>query len=211
MIKVLLADDQQLLLDGMISFLEKDEKIQVHGTALNGDEVLNFLKAHPDTDVVVMDVEMPVKNGIETTRAIREDKQLENIKVLILSMYNKKEFILKLMEAGANGYILKDKGKEQLIFAIYNVHEGKTHFGLEVQQAAFSPISKMEKKVDLTERELDVLCLIAEGMMTREIATKLFISEPTVNTHRRNLLRKLDVPNDKHLVRYAIKKGLVEL
>lgn len=211
MIKVLLADDQQMFLDGMAAFLEKENKIKVTGTAINGEEVLSFLKEHPETDVIVMDVEMPEKDGIETTRLIKKDTRLQDVKILILSMYNRKDFILKLMEVNANGYILKNKSKEQLISAIYNVYEGRPHFGLEVMDKVVSTNSKLDENIQLTEREIDVLRLIAEGMTTREISKKLFVSEPTVNTHRRNLLRKLDFPNDKHLVRYAIKKGLVEL
>jgi len=211
MIKILLADDQLMFLDGMIAFLENEKDIQIVGTASNGDEVLDFLERNSDVDVVVLDVEMPKKDGVETARIIKKNPLLKRVKVLILSMYNRKDFISKLMEVGADGYILKNKSKEELVQAIHNVHNEQPHFGLEVLRKATSTASNLEKNVELTDREREVLCLIAEGKTTKEIAVELYISEPTVNTHRRNLLRKLEFPNDKYLVRYAIKQGLVKL
>ncbi len=211
MIKVLLADDQKMFMDGMRSFLEKESDIEIVGEAINGDEVINFLNKQSDVDVVILDVEMPIKDGIETTKIIKKDIRFKKMKILILTMYNEKNFIVKLLEAGADGYILKNKSKEELVQAIHNVNRGQPHFGLEVLNQARSTSSNLEKKIELTEREVEVLCLIAEGKTTREIAALLYISEPTVNTHRRNLLRKLEFPNDKYLVRYAIKQGFVKL
>lgn len=212
MIKILLADDQKMFLDGVVSFLELEKDIEIKGIAQNGNEVLQFLEKDADVDVIILDVEMPEKDGIETARAIKQDLRFKNMKVLILTMYSRKDFILKLIESGANGYILKNKSKEELVNAIHNVYIGRPHFGLEVMSEVTNyEKSELEKKVELTDREKEVLCLIAEGKTTKEIAKKLFISEPTVNTHRRNLLRKLDFPNDKYLVRYAIKQGFIEL
>ena len=210
MIKVLLADDHQMFIDGMKAMLQQEKDIQIVGQASNGDEVLDFLEKNPG-DVVVLDIEMPETDGIEATRIIR--KEYPRAKVLILSMYNRKNFIIKLMEAGASGYILKDKSKEELIGAIHNVHRGQPHFGLEVLSkiTGAGAASEPDIEVQLSERELQVLCLIAEGKTTKEIAPQLNIAETTVNTHRRSLLQKIDVPNEKHLVRYAIKHKLVEL
>lgn len=209
MINVLLADDHHMFIDGMKAMLEKEKDIKVVGDASNGDEVLSFLEKNL-VDVVVLDIEMPETNGIETAKIIR--KEYPKVKVLILSMYNKKTFILELMKAGAAGYILKDKSKEELIGAIYNVYKGQPHFGLEIlSQITLPEPSETNAEVQLSEREIEVLCLIAEGMTTKEVSKKLFISEATVNTHRRNLLQKIEVPNDKFLVRYAIKHKLVDL
>ena len=208
MIKVLLADDHQMFIDGMKAMLQQEKDIQIVGQASNGDEVLDFLEKNP-VDVVVLDIEMPETDGIEATRIIR--KEYPRAKVLILSMYNRKNFIIKLMEAGASGYILKDKSKEELIGAIHNVHRGLPHFSLEVLSKITGAASEHDIEVQLSERELQVLCLIAEGKTTKEIAPQLNIAETTVNTHRRSLLHKIDVPNEKHLVRYAIKHKLVEL
>lgn len=211
MIKVLLADDHQLMIEGMETILQQEKEIEIVGKAATGDEVLNILK-EKEVDVVVLDIEMPgsMGNGIDNTQIIRKD--FPKTKVLILSMYNKKSFILKLMEAGAAGYILKNKSKEELLNAIYNVHRGNSHYGLEVlNQITQIGATDEEPEVQLSEREIEVLCKIAEGMTSLEISKLLNISPATVNTHRRNLLNKLDVPNDKHLVRYAIKHKLIEL
>ena len=208
MIKIILADDHQMFLDGMKSFLKQAPDIYIVGEAVNGREVMEILKNEP-VDVVVLDVEMPEMDGIETTRQIKKDFQ--QTKVLILTMFNRKGFIVKLMEEGASGYILKNKSKEELTMAIRNVYEGRPHFGLEVLDKATTVPSNLDKKVHLTGREIDVLRLIAEAKTTKEIASILYISEPTVNTHRRNLLRKLGFDNSSHLVRYAIKHGYVSL
>ncbi|MCO6493676.1 MAG: response regulator transcription factor [Phaeodactylibacter sp.] len=208
MINVLLADDQRMFVEGMKAILQQEKDIDIVGEATNGDEVLAFLEKNP-VDVVLLDIEMPETDGIEATRIIRKEHPL--VKVLILSMYNKKSFILKLMQAGASGYILKEKSKEELIAAIHNVYRGQPHFSLEVLSKIAGANSEPDTEVQLTERELEVLCLIAEGKTTKEIAPMLNIAEATVNTYRRNLLEKLEVSNDKHLVRYAIKHGLVEL
>ena len=158
--------------------------------------------------MVVLDIRMPELNGIETTKIIK--KEYPNTKVLILTMYNQKDFIMQLMRVGASGYILKNKSSEELLMAIHNIHKGHSHYGLEILNTATS-ISNTTEEVNLTKREEEVLILIAEGQTTKEISAKLNIAEPTVNTHRRNLLQKLEVPNDKYLVRYAIKHGLVSL
>ncbi len=211
MIKVLLADDQTMFLDGLQALLVQEQNIEIVGSVTDGEKVTDFLDKNNEVDVLILDIEMPKRNGIETTKLIRQDHRLKDIKILILTMYNEKNFIVKLIEAGANGYILKNKSKEELVQAIHNVYSGKSHFGLEVLSKATSTKSELDKAVELTDREHEVLCLIAEGKTTREIAAMLYISEPTVNTHRRNLLRKLEFPNDKYLVRYAIKQGYVKL
>lgn len=209
MIKVLLADDHRLMRDGIKSILLQEKEIEILGEASNGIEVLRFLERTP-VDVAVIDIEMPGMDGIETTKIIR--KEHPKTKVLILSMYKRKSFILQLMKAGAAGYILKEKSQQELISAIHNVYRGNSHYGIEVlNQVTKLDRENSEPDVQLSNRELEVLCLIAEGMTTKEISVELNRSEATVNTHRRNLLHKLEVPNDKHLVRYAIKHKLVKL
>jgi len=209
MTTILLADDHQMFIDGMKVYLEKYDHIQIVGEANNGDEVLDFLETN-SVDVVVLDVEMPGTNGIEATKFIK--KKYPNTNVLILSMYEKKEFIIKLMRYGASGYILKNKSKEELLTAINNVAAGRTHYGLEIMNHAISVSSIDEDdEVQLTEREIEVLQKIAEGYSSKETADLLFISETTVSTHRRNIMAKLEIPNATHLVRYAIKHGYVVL
>ena len=206
---VLLADDHQMFIDGMKVYLEKYDHIQVVGEANNGEAVIDFLEIN-QVDIVVLDVEMPGMNGIETTKYIKKNHPKTN--VLILSMYEKKEFIIKLMRYGASGYILKNKSKEELLSAINNLADGRTHYGLEIMNHAIAVSSIDEDdEIQLTEREIEVLQKIAEGFSSKEAAELLNISETTVSTHRRNIMAKLEVPNATHLVRYAIKHGYVEL
>ncbi len=207
MIKVLLADDHQMFIDGMRAMLKEDSNIKVIGQANDGLEVLDFLKKN-EVDVIVLDIRMPKLDGIEAAREIV--KKYPTTKMLVLSSHKEKEFIRELMDIGAKGYILKNKSSEELVMAVNNVYNGTPHYGLEILTIATSNKEEKSEAVELTPRERDVLILIAEGHTTREISEKLFIAEPTVNTHRRNLLQKLDVPNSHHLVRYAIRHGMIE-
>ncbi len=207
-IKLLLVDDQKMFLDGISAFLESDESFEIIGTALNGEMAIESIDKY-EPDVVVLDIEMPVMNGIEAAEIIL--KKHSNVKILILTMYNRKDFIMKLMGIGVHGYLLKNKSKEELMAAIHNVYRGQAHFSLEVLQKAVNPGTMLDKEVKLTDREVEILSSLGDGLTTREIAAKLFISEPTVNTHRRNLLRKLEFSSDKHLIRYSIKKGFSKL
>ena len=209
-IKVILADDHQMFIDGMKVFLEKYEHIQIVGEANNGVEVIDILE-NESVDIVVLDIDMPGEmDGIETTKFIR--KIHPNTKVLILSMFDKKEFIIKLMQHGAAGYILKNKSKEELLMAIHNIAAGRTHYGLEIMNHRISVDNLDEEiEVQLSEREIEILTKIAEGFSSKEAANLLHISETTVNTHRRNIMAKLELPSATHMVRYAIKHGYVKL
>ena len=157
---------------------------------------------------MVLDIEMEELDGIETARIIR--KKYPNTKILILSMYKHAHFILELMQVGISGYILKNRSKEHLIQAIHQIKSGNTHFGLDVMNALAENRNMPDKDpILLTEREIQVLKLIAEGDAAKIIADKLNIKETTVNTHKRNLRSKLDAPNEKYLVRYAIENGYI--
>lgn len=151
--------------------------------------------------------------GIEATKLIKENAY--ETKVLILSMYDTMEFIDELIEAGCQGYILKNKGQEELVKAIHRVYSGKPYFGERVQERMLeqrmnSNVKSKQEKVDLTKRELQVLQLIAQEFTTPEISEKLFIEESTVNTHRRNLISKLGVKSSLGLVSYAWKNGFIK-
>ena len=211
MIKVLLADDHEIILDGLKSLLEEEDDIEVVGTAKDGEEAIQLMENNT-IDVAVLDINMPGMNGIETTKIVRSTT---DTKVLILSMYNTYEFIDELIEAGCQGYILKNKGQEELVRAIRRVYNGKSYFGenvLEkiVEQRLNPQKEKEEVAVTLTKREVEVLKLIAQEFTSPEIAEKLFIAEATVNTHRRNLISKLKVRSSLGLVRYAYKHGFIE-
>lgn len=211
MIKVLLADDHEIILDGLKSVLKYEEGIEVIGTAKNGEEAIEFIENN-EVDVAVLDINMPKMTGIEATRIIRSTS---NTKVLILSMYNTYEFIDELIDAGCQGYILKNKGQEELVNAIRRVYNGKPYFGEYIQEKIMEERLKPQRSatsvpVNLTKRETEVLILIAQEYTSPEIAEKLFIVEATVNTHRRNLISKLGVRNSLGLVSYAYKNRLIE-
>jgi DNA-binding NarL/FixJ family response regulator len=211
MIKIIIADDHQMFIDGIKSLLVNEKGIKLVGEALNGKEVLSLLDKEK-ADIVLLDVNMPEMDGIEATKQIRQRYPL--VKILMLTMYNNQEFVFGLMNAGASGYILKNTGKAELLEAIKSVNEGKTFYSKEVTETILQNFTKKpeEQRVEaahLTEREKDVLKLIAQEYNTQEIAAKLFISTNTVETHRKNLLSKLQAKNIAGLVKFAIQTGLV--
>lgn len=207
-IKVLIADDHEILRFGISTFLNSAENINVVGEASSGDECIELFK-EKNPDVCVLDISMPGKNGIETTKAIREIDP--NVKVLILSMHIDKAILDQVLEAGINGYLLKDTEKTELLHGIESIAKG--------QQVFSDPIQKLITKSylnggrtphdSITSRELEVLQLIVEGYSSKIIADKLNISPRTVDTHRGNIMQKLNIPNAAGLVRYAMENDLV--
>lgn len=209
MINVLFADDHQIVVDGLKSLLEAD--MNCVGEANNGDEVMQLLET-VSPDVVVLDIEMPGKDGVATMKEIRT--QYPAIKVLVLSMHSEHRFISRLLQAGANGYILKERGREEMVTAIRSIVAGKDYFGSEITQAMIDHQRNSNKTTvtnpNLTRRELEVLKEIADGHTTPQIAEKLFIAKTTVDTHRKNLIEKLGLNNSKELVRYAVENDLID-
>ncbi len=213
MIEIMIADDHRVFREGIVSILENTGEIKVIAQAQDGKEVMEKLqKVQPK--LILMDISMGQAGGIETTKLVKE--QYPDIKVLVLSMHSESSYIVKMLEAGASGYLLKDAGSSELINAIKAVAEGHTYFSSQVSATLVDQLVKGKKMperksgVPLTRRELEVLRLIAEEYSNPEIAEKLFISIRTVDTHRRNLLEKLGVKNTAGLVKYAIKHGLAE-
>ncbi|UXP30704.1 response regulator transcription factor [Reichenbachiella agarivorans] len=206
MIRVLIADDHLVIVEGLKALLANVPEIKIVGHANNGREVINLLETQ-NIDVILLDINMPVLDGLETTRLIREHH--DHVKVLILSMYNKPEFIRNLIEIGANGYVLKNTAQEELVAAIKDVHEGREHFSAEVQDTINESLkSKGHVGAEyLTDRERAIIRLLADGMTTGEIAVQLSISSHTVDTHRKNLMTKLNQKNIASLIKYAVEKG----
>lgn len=214
MIKVVIADDHQLVLDGLRSILEQGPEIKVISTANNGADLLRQL-AFIKPDIVLMDIDMPVMNGIEATQQVKAN--YPDIRIIILTMHEEKAMVKKLTDIGASGFILKNSDKDELLQAIKRVHQGGMYFSSELTMNLIShgitpvnPGSVDDKKALLTEREIEILKLIAEGLSNKEIGDKLFISHRTVDTHRTNLMKKLDVSNIAGLIRYAIKNGFID-
>ena len=209
-------DDHQLVLDGLTSMVAEMSNFEIIGSARNGKEGASLvLSLKPD--IVLMDIDMPIMNGLEATRRIKESKL--NSKIIILTMHNEASLIKKVMEIGADGYLLKNADREEFYDALQMVAKGKPYFSAEVTQSLLNPNAAKQSSfhVDpdsiqlskLTEREIEVLKLIAEGYSNKEIGEKLFISHRTVDTHRTNLMKKLDAHNIAGLIKFAIKNGMV--
>ncbi len=209
MIKVLLVDDHPLVLDGIQARLSGEGGVLVAGRACNGQEALEqALRLEPD--VVLMDVSMPVMNGLEATRRFRQE--LPEVRVLMLSMHDNREYIVQLMQAGASGYILKDVSSDELVKAIRTVSAGQTYFSESASQSLAGSQEATERPVQsLTRREEMVLRLLAEGNSNKGIANELKISVRTVETHRQNIKSKLDIHTAAGLARYAIEQNLVQI
>ena len=214
-IRVVIADDHKIIRVGLRGLLEREKDIEVTGEASSADEVLNILAIHP-ADVVLMDIDLGDTNGIVTTLKIKEIYPL--IHVLGLTMHEEPDYIIKMLEAGASGYLLKNAGREELLAAIHAVAKGNSYFSQKVSATLLQAITRQkenpEKKkpaieTPLSDREIEVLRLITQEYSNGEIAEKLFISIRTVDTHRRNLLEKLQVKNTVGLVKYAIEKGII--
>ena len=211
MITVLIADDHKIFRDGIASMLQNEPDMEVIGEAANGYEVMDFLKIK-QPDLILMDVAMGQAGGIETTAFVKRD--YPNVKVLVLSMFSDSNYIVKMLETGASGYLLKDAGRSELLTAIRTVAAGQNYFSNQVSARLVehltqkSPAKKAKTNIPLTPREMEVLRLIAEEYSNPEIAEKLFISVRTVDTHRRNLIEKLGVKNTAGLVKYAIQHGI---
>ena len=205
-IKVLLTDDHQIIIDGLKSLLKNSDEIVVAAEANNGREALRILGLL-SIDVLLMDIDMPVMNGIEALKEIR--KQFRDVKVIILSMHNEAGMIKSLIDLGANGYLLKSCSQDELIGAIRKVASGQSYFSTNVTLALLKPANPEQKNEILTDRETEILKLIAAGFSNKEIGDQLFISHRTVDTHRTNLMKKLDVNNIAGLISYAIRNGIV--
>lgn len=208
-IDILLADDHALVRDGIRARLESLPHIRVIGEAANGREVVELAQSlRPD--VVLMDINMPCLNGLEATRKIIE--RWPQVRVLILTMHDNKEYIVGLMAAGAKGYILKDVSKAEMIEAIERVHRGENYLSSGVGRALLDDMTRPSDdvgEIPLTQREKTILVLLAEGLSNKEIARRLFISVRTVESHRANIKQKLGVTTSAGLARYALKHGLV--
>jgi two-component system NarL family response regulator len=211
-IRVLLVDDHQLMREALRSILEKESNIEVVGEAGDGEQaVLETVRLHPD--VVLMDVAMRDLNGIEATRRIRE--ALPGARVLALSSYADRRYVNAMLRAGACGYVLKANAYEELRRAVYAVAAGKTYLCAEVAEDVVETLRRAPEQVTVYERvaprEREVLQLLAEGLSSPEIAQTLGVSTSTVETHRRNLMRKLDLHSVAELTKYAVREGLTTL
>jgi DNA-binding NarL/FixJ family response regulator len=207
MIRVFIVDDHPVVIEGIHSLLKNEKDIEWAGQAMNAQSCLGFF-VNNTADVVLMDISMPGMDGVELCAIMKE--KYPGVMILGLSSFNQGLYIKKMMENGASGYILKNSSKEELIKAIHAVHADNIFFSGEVSQALeeYQKSSKTELPV-LTAREKEILALIAEGYTNPQIAEKIFLSQFTVDSHRKNLLAKLDVKNTASLIRLAVERKLI--
>ncbi len=209
-IRVLLVDDHQVVLEGFVARLTHEPGIEIVGTANNGQQAIERVK-ESTPDIVLMDFSMPVMNGLEATKLLKTN--FPDVKVLMLTMHDSREYIMQVMEAGAMGYLLKEISAEEMVNAIQTVFKGATYFCHTATKSLFQPTEKStiaKATTPLSRREEKVLTLVASGLSNKKIAAQLEISARTVETHRQNIRHKLDIQSVAELAQYASKHGLTE-
>ncbi|WP_439557108.1 response regulator [Dyadobacter sp.] len=203
-VKILIVDDHPLVLEGLKSLLADCEGILVVGTAANAIDAIAFLKNN-EVDLAFLDINLPDISGIELCKKVKE--QFPTVKTLALSTFNERAYVSRMIQNGASGYLIKSSGKEEILEAIRQVQAGGYFMNVNFDQASSPAPTKTVPF--LTRREKEVLLLIAEGLTNAQIATQLFVSVTTVNTHRQNLLMKFEVSNTASLIKLAAGLGLI--
>lgn len=208
----MITDDHKMIREGIKQLLELNEDISVVGMASDGNECLAMLK-EKEADVLLLDINMPNKNGLDTLKEIKESDL--DIKVIMLTVHNETDYLMKAVEIGSNGYVLKDSGSAELIHAINTVMEGDSYIQPDMIPMLNSKMvvrnKDKEKIKELTRREMEVLVLVSEGMFNKEIADKLHISERTVKNHISSIFRKIDVADRTQAAVFAIRNSLIHI
>ena len=213
-IKVVVADDHTILRQGIKALLDNQEGIEVVGEAKDGREAIKTIEELLP-DVILMDIAMPGLNGLEATRRIK--KKFPKVKVVVLTMHANEEYIFQILNAGADGYLVKETAFQDLISAINAVHKGEAFMSPSISKKVMTDYiqrAQGEEKVGfdtLTTREREILQLVAEGNSNKKIAEALFISPKTVETHRAHIMDKLNIHDRAGLIKYAIRKGMTDL
>lgn len=213
LIKILLAEDHHIVRDGIRGIIEQEPDMQVIYEAINGREVLDYLQNGDEPDLILTDMNMPEMDGMDMINTLQMDYP-----VLVLSMMDNENYVLDTITAGARGYLLKNVKKKELLFAIRYIVEGGTYICSEIALKTLKRIAQLNEMpvgapmltVELSERETEVLKLIAEGFTNKEMADKLFSSRRTIEGHRLSLLEKTGSKNTATLIRFAVQHGLVE-
>ncbi len=213
-IRIVIVEDHKIMIDGLRSLIERESDFEVINCVQDGRSAVECArKLKPD--VMIMDIGLPGLNGIEATRQIIRD--IENIKIIALSMHSEKKFIIEMLKAGASGYLLKDCAFDELISAIRTVSGGKNYLSPSITDTVIdNALREKEMKMPsafslLTDRERQVLQLLAEGRTTKQAAAELYISPKTVETHRAKIMEKLNMDNLAELTKYAVREGLTSL
>jgi DNA-binding NarL/FixJ family response regulator len=214
-ISVILADDHPMIRSGIRMLLKEADDISIVGEASNGEEAVTLTR-DLTPDIIVLDLSMPKLSGIEAVRIIT--RRYPKTRILVLTMHENEEYILQIVKSGASGYIIKTSGKDELLKAIRTVAAGEKYFSHRVSEILVEGFIRKsdtgeepnaDKAGPLTRREKEILALVAQGLTNQEIGKKLFISHRTVDTHRTNIMQKLDIHDVANLVRYAVQHGIV--
>lgn len=208
-IKIVIADDHQMLIDGIKSLLKEVENIAIVGSANNGNDALILIEQH-SPDILLSDINMPGMGGLELARILKQKHKA--VKIISLSMYSDAVVVRDMLQAGVSGYVLKNTGKEELVDAINKVYVGGVYYSLEISEMMMRNISikKEEGATTLTAREIEIVKLIGLEMTNAQIGEKLFISERTVETHRKNIFRKTNTKTVIGLLKYAYEHKLLD-
>lgn len=208
MIKIVITDDHNLFRMGLAELLKKQKDIDVVAELSDGAEFLTFLSEKNDIDIVLLDINMPKLDGFEVLRKLNKQKNL--VKPIILSMHDDGNYIAKCAKNGAFGYLLKNTDEEELLKAIRIVAKGKKYFSHAISEKMINFMSAQHtSQKKLSNKESEVLTLISKGLTTKEIASKLFVSSRTIETHRSNILKKLEVKNTASLIKKATENKLI--
>ena len=214
MTEIILIDDHKIVRDGIRMLLESSDKNKIIGEY---DSFMQFTDSQSKKipDVYILDISMPDINGIEASRIIKTENP--NAKIIILSMYNNEEFVLKAISAGANAYLPKNISKRELLNAVEKVANGEEYFAEDIQKIIIRSMMQKSNSIDvpklntLSKREVELLKLIVEGKTNKEIADELFISVRTVESHKNHIMVKLELKNQVELIKFAIKEGITAL
>jgi len=212
MIKVLIVEDHHLFAEGLKTMFKPEEGIEVVAITENGHQVAGILESQ-QIDVILLDIDMPIINGIETMELLKSKGY--DVPILMLTMHQSMKYIKSALEKGAQGYILKDASKKDLVEAVKNTSQRKNYFHPKINEQVFDYFRGKNKTKptdqNLSEREKEIIECLSEGMNTKAISDTLFISEHTVKTHRRNIMHKLRVKTSAELIKLAIERGIISI
>ncbi|MCX5804821.1 MAG: response regulator transcription factor [Proteobacteria bacterium] len=209
MIKILIADDHTIVREGLKQIVAEVPDMEVADTASNGQEALNKALKN-DFDVIILDVSMPIKTGLDVLKELREKKP--GLNILMLSIHPEEHYALRVLKAGASGYLTKESAPDELITAIRRISQGRKYITLSLAEKLALDVEHPKEKLlheILSEREHKVMCMIGSGKSMKEIASELFLSIKTISTYRARILKKMNLKNNSELIRYVVENNIV--